>query len=232
MFGQYALFCDGNMVALICDDQLFIKPTIAGRSHIGVVTERLPYKGAKPYFWISGDHWEDSDWLTQEAARTSMTQPLSSIRPTTAGDTPALKAVIDATGLFPSDMLDDMLAGFLKSQGGDEIWLTDHDVGPVALAYCAPERMTQGTWNLYLIAVHPDRQGKGRGTALLRHVEQALAERGERVLLVETSGLPAFERTRAFYRQCGYDEEARIRDFYQAGEDKIVFRKALMRGTA
>ncbi len=67
----------------------------------------------------------------------------------------------------------------------------------------------------------------GRGTALLRHVEQVLAERGERVLLVETSGLPAFERTSAFYRRCGYDVEARIRDFYQTGEDKIIFLKAL-----
>ncbi|MCW6511298.1 GNAT family N-acetyltransferase [Lichenifustis flavocetrariae] len=81
----------------------------------------------------------------------------------------------------------------------------------------------------HLIAVHPDRQGQGRGTALLRHVERVLAARGQRVLLVETSALPAFERTRAFYRQSGYGEEARIRDFYQAGEDKIVFRKALRR---
>ena len=45
--------------------------------------------------------------------------------------------------------------------------------------------------------------------------------------LVETSGLPEFERARAFYRKCGYEEEARIREFYNAGEDKIVFRKAL-----
>lgn len=42
-----------------------------------------------------------------------------------------------------------------------------------------------------------------------------------------TSGLASFERTRAFYRKCGYDEEARIRDFYRAGDDKIVYRKAL-----
>jgi ribosomal protein S18 acetylase RimI-like enzyme len=63
--------------------------------------------------------------------------------------------------------------------------------------------------------------------ALLRHVEQALAARGERLLLVETSGSPGFERTRAFYRKRGYEEEARIRDFYRAGEDKVVFRKAL-----
>ena len=67
MFGEYALFCDGKMVALICDDQLFIKQTVAGRSHIGGVDERSPYKGAKPCFWISGDQWEDSDWLTELA---------------------------------------------------------------------------------------------------------------------------------------------------------------------
>ena len=61
----------------------------------------------------------------------------------------------------------------------------------------------------------------------MQHVESALAAGGERVLLVETSGLPAFERTRAFYRKLGYTEEACIREFYRAGEDKIIFRKAL-----
>lgn len=149
------------------------------------------------------------------------------IRPATPGDTAALKAVIDATGLFPSDMLDGMMAGYFGGDAGDDFWLTDDDGGPVGVGYYAPERMTQGTWNLYLIAVHPDRQGQGRGAALLRHVERALAARGGRVLLVETSGLPSFERARAFYRKCGYEEEARIRDFYQAGEDKVIFRKAL-----
>ena len=62
---------------------------------------------------------------------------------------------------------------------------------------------------------------------MLNHVEHALALQGARVLLVETSGLPTFERTREFYRKNGYDLEARIRDFYKAGDDKIVFRKAL-----
>lgn len=62
---------------------------------------------------------------------------------------------------------------------------------------------------------------------MLHYVEQQLVDRGERVLLVETSGLERFERTRAFYRQRGYEEEARIREFYQAGEDKIIFRKSL-----
>lgn len=150
------------------------------------------------------------------------------IRPVTPDDMPALKAVVDAIGLFPSDMLDEMMAGYFSGNADKGFWLTDDGTGgPMAVAYYAPERMTEGTWNLYLIGVHPDCQGKGHGAALLRHVEQILANRGERVLLAETSGLPAFERTRAFYGKCGYEQEARIRDFYQAGEDKIVFRKAL-----
>jgi ribosomal protein S18 acetylase RimI-like enzyme len=159
----------------------------------------------------------------------TVTPTHGTIRPVTPADVPALKSVIDGTGLFPSEMLDGMLAGYFAGDGAsEEFWLTYEDRGdPIAVAYCAPERLTQGTWNLYLIAVHSDHQGRGVGAAMMRHVEELLAARGERVLLVETSGLPDFERTRAFYRKLGYDEEARIREFYQAGEDKIVFRKAL-----
>jgi ribosomal protein S18 acetylase RimI-like enzyme len=98
-------------------------------------------------------------------------------------------------------------------------------------------RMTEGTWNLYLIAVHPDRlwrkrsyrQRQGRGKKLLEHVEQLLIDRGERVLLVETAGTEDFEYVRAFYRKSGYTEEARIRDFYKAGVDKVIYLKFLQK---
>lgn len=155
------------------------------------------------------------------------------IRPITPDDTAALIALADATGLFqPNELevLGEMLTDYFSgNSGSDRVWITDDDNGPVGVAYYAPEPMAYGTWNLYLIAVRPDRQGQGRGTALLRYIEQTLTARGARLLLVETSGLPSFERTRAFYRKCGYDEEARIRDFYKAGEDKIIYRKALSR---
>jgi ribosomal protein S18 acetylase RimI-like enzyme len=151
----------------------------------------------------------------------------ATVRATSPADLPGLKALIDAVGLFPSEMLDGIMAGYLRRDFSEGFWLTYDAGGPMGVAYCGPERMTQGTWNLYLIAVHPDLQGRGHGTTLLRHVEDALAMRGERLLLVETSGLPEFEPARAFYRKCGYDEEARIRDYYQDGEDKVVFRRAL-----
>lgn len=149
------------------------------------------------------------------------------IRAITPDDLSVLKTVIDAVGLFPPEMLDEMTTPFLTGGSGGEFWLTFDDGGPQAILYCAPERMTAGTWNLLLIAVHPERQGQGIGAALMAQVERQLAADGARILLVETSGLPEFEATRAFYARIGYDREARIRDFYNDGEDKIVFRKAL-----
>lgn len=152
------------------------------------------------------------------------------IQLTTPDDINALLALAEVTELFESTQLEElaqMLNQHFSDQTSQDIWFTDCDDQPVGVAYVAPERMTEGTWNLYLIAIHPDRQGQGRGAALLKHVEQTLAERGERVLLVETSGLENFESVRAFYRKNGYDEEARIREFYRAGDDKIIFRKAL-----
>jgi GNAT superfamily N-acetyltransferase len=61
--------------------------------------------------------------------------------------------------------------------------------------------MTDQTWNLLLIAIRPDYQGKGRGMKLLRYVEETLKVRGGRMLLVET--LASFDRTQAFYAKCG-----------------------------
>ena len=156
-----------------------------------------------------------------------MTDIRLAIRTITSADMFALKGVIDANGLFPSDMLDEMTAAFFQGKTPDDIWLTVDQEGPIAVLYCAPEQMTVGTSNLYLIAVHPDRQGEGVGTLLIEHVEKQLKAKGQRILLVETSGLPAFERTRAFYQSRGFHQEARIREFYREGEDKIIFRKSL-----
>lgn len=149
------------------------------------------------------------------------------VRTITRADLPALKAIIASTDLFPPEMLDELTAGYLGEKQTPERWLTLEDGEPVAIAYFAPERLTAGTWNLYLIAVRGDGQGQGYGSLLLDRIERELAATGERILIVETSGLPAFARTRAFYERCGYTREARIRDFYQAGEDKIVFWKSL-----
>ncbi len=64
MFGEFGLFYEGKMVALICDDQLYVKPTAAGRTFLGDCLEGQPYPRAKLHFLIPGERWEDSEWLT------------------------------------------------------------------------------------------------------------------------------------------------------------------------
>ncbi len=84
---------------------------------------------------------------------------------------------------------------------------------------------TQGSYDLYWIAVDPAAQGSGIGQALLAGVEAAIrAERGT-LLLADTAGKPSYARTRAFYQGAGYAVEARVRDYYAPGDDRITFAK-------
>jgi GNAT superfamily N-acetyltransferase len=153
------------------------------------------------------------------------------IRAAQVRDRAAIIDVAKASGLFSPDSLTEIgatLDGFLAGAAAADRWLvSDTGTSIEAAAYYAPERMTEGTWNLYLLAVHPDQQGQGRGAALVRHVEQDLREVGARVLLIETSGVPGFAGQRTFYAGLGYHEEARIRDFYEPGDDKVIYWKAL-----
>ena len=64
MFGEYGLYSNGKIVALICDNQLFVKPTQSGRDFIGDVDEAPPYPGARDYFLID-DKFEDREWISE-----------------------------------------------------------------------------------------------------------------------------------------------------------------------
>lgn len=79
MFGEYGLYCDGKMFAIVADDQLFIKPTEAGRAWISAldaIQEASPYPQAKPYFLICGELWDEREWLVQLARRSAAELPL------------------------------------------------------------------------------------------------------------------------------------------------------------
>lgn len=76
LFGEYGVYCDGKIVALVCDDQLFVKPTNAGKAFISAVDMGCPYPGAKPYFFISGEMWDDYEWLTSLITITAAELPL------------------------------------------------------------------------------------------------------------------------------------------------------------
>lgn len=149
------------------------------------------------------------------------------IKTTTRDDIAALQVVLDRTELFPSDMLQEMLSRALHGDT-EEFWLTKHIEGsPVGFCFTAPEELTDGTWNMLAIAVHPDLQGKGVGTGLVVAAEDRLRSRGQRLLIVETSSTDAFALARKFYAQNGYEIEAQICDFWSPGDHKVIFRKVL-----
>jgi D-alanine-D-alanine ligase len=89
-----------------------------------------------------------------------------------------------------------------------------------------PTPCTLGTFDIYWIGVAPAWQGRGIGRALTNFAEQAIAERGGRLFVVETSSRETYTPTRRFYETLGYREAGRIPDFYGPGDDKIIFLKA------
>ncbi len=90
-----------------------------------------------------------------------------------------------------------------------------------------PTPMTAWTWDLYWIATHRDARGRGVATRLTAAMERELRGEGGRIVRLETSQLEAYGAARSFYARLGYEEAGRIRDFYRAGDDLIIFSKRL-----
>jgi ribosomal protein S18 acetylase RimI-like enzyme len=124
-------------------------------------------------------------------------------------------------------MLPSMLAPALSGES-EAIWLTSHlDAIAVGFCFAEPEELTDGTWNMLALAVLPELQGKKLGTTLVEALEKHLRSKGQRILVVDTSSKDEFTLTRKFYAKNQYEEEARIRDFWAEGDDKVIFRKVL-----
>jgi ribosomal protein S18 acetylase RimI-like enzyme len=157
------------------------------------------------------------------------------IRPATASDLDRIKEIAVAANMFSSEeaeFFDEMLHGALDGSLEDHQWLVAEtsDGIVVGAAQFAPEPFADRMWNLYFIAVDPAHQGSGIGGAVMAHVEADLKQRSEqvaRVLIVETSSTDQYSRTRTFYAGLGYDEEARIREFYGPDDHKVVFWKQI-----
>ncbi len=156
------------------------------------------------------------------------------IRPATPADTAAVVALAVDTAMFlPHEVgpVHDMLANFHAGQLGAghliEVWTDSPDRPPSGVAYFGPDAMTDRKWDLWMIAVAPDRQGQGIGGALLRSAEAHVRAGGGRLLLIETSSLSRFDSTRVFYGKHDYTEVARIPDFYTDGDSKVVFAKRI-----
>jgi ribosomal protein S18 acetylase RimI-like enzyme len=87
--------------------------------------------------------------------------------------------------------------------------------------------MTQGTFDLYWIVVDPQHQNQGIGSTLLDFLEGTVRQRKGRLILVDTSSASLYEKTRQFYCEKGFQEVARVPDYYYPGNDRITFCKRL-----
>ena len=150
------------------------------------------------------------------------------VRNAITSDVNSFKEILNTIELFPADMLDDMIHNYFNNPESMDVWFTalEEDV-VVGLGYCVPEQLTDGTFNLLAIGVRSDIQGKGIGRKMMDFIEGELKERGHRLLIVDTSGTDAFKQTRSFYEKLGYTKEAVIRDFWEEGDDKVVYWKKL-----
>ena len=151
------------------------------------------------------------------------------IRPTDSADAVAVIDILRESAQFDADGLafvQETLEQHLKDPG-PAIWLTADDGEPVGVAYCAPEAVARGTWNLLMLWVRDDRRGRGFGKQLVARLEAELHRRCARLLIVETSGLPDFAEARMFYASSGFSHEATIKNFFAEGDDKLTFTKAL-----
>jgi len=150
------------------------------------------------------------------------------IRPVILSDINGLKSVLDSCGLFPSDDLDEMISDYFNNTDTQEIWFTySNNNQPLAIGYCVPEPLTIGTYNLRAIGVSQELQRNGIATEMMNYIERILIQKNARILIVETSSDNAQIAARHFYNKIGYTEVAVIKDFWNEGEDKIVFWKKL-----
>lgn len=157
------------------------------------------------------------------------------IRETTQTDRTALLAMIEDSNQFDENALAHVAATLDEylARNSQDLWFTADETGePVGVAYCAPEVVTSGTWNLLMLWTRQDRENQGYGSQLVERVEQVLIEKNARLLIVETSGLPEFAKARAFYDKIGFTQEAQIKNFFADGDDKIIYTKPLQTNTA
>ncbi|HEV7364340.1 MAG TPA: GNAT family N-acetyltransferase [Gemmatimonadales bacterium] len=155
------------------------------------------------------------------------------LRNLTAADRVRIEEITRAVGLFREDEIAVALEVFdeaVRGGAGNTYSVLGADVdGRLAGWICwGPTPCTLGTYDLYWMAVGPELQGSGIGTALLVEMERRLLGLA-RLIVVETTGRPDYAATRGFYEARGYSPTATIPDFYAAGDDQVVFVKAVGR---
>ena len=125
---------------------------------------------------------------------------------------------------------EEVINSYLRDSFGSGYHILVAEVDSTTTGYICygPTPMTEGTWDIYWEAVAPERQGQGIGSALTESAEKEIVKAKGRLAIIETSSTPVYEKTRHFHISHGYEIVARIPDFYEPGDDKLILQKRLM----
>jgi ribosomal protein S18 acetylase RimI-like enzyme len=106
--------------------------------------------------------------------------------------------------------------------------VAEDEAGLVTGYICfGPTPLTDGTYDIYWVAVDPAAAGQGIGSLLLKKTEDHLKEGNGRLIIIETSSGQEYELTRRFYEKNRYELAERIKDFFREGEDRVTYLKRL-----
>ena len=150
-----------------------------------------------------------------------------------ADDVGRVRSLVASTGMFSAAEVD--IAGELVTErltkgirSGYHFILAERGPGLAAYACYGQIEGTQGSFDLYWIAVSPEEQRKGLGAHVYDRAESAMRKAGAKHIYVDTSSSDRYAPTRGFYQQMGFVEEARLPDFYGDGDGKIIYVKSLV----
>lgn len=148
----------------------------------------------------------------------------------TNADIENVREIVTSTNFFHDheipvavELVEERLEKGLES--GYHFIFADIDSKTIAYACYGEIPCTKGSYDLYWIATHNDYRGKGIGKTLMAEVERHIKSLGGRVIYIETSSKAHYEPTRKFYEDYGCVTEAVLKDFYDFGDDKIIYKR-------
>lgn len=141
-----------------------------------------------------------------------------------------LEIIRDTEMFTPQEIAvaEELIDIYLNRPGRKDYFLAvveDENGGVVGYLAYGPTPLTQGTFDMYWMAVAPEAQGRGYGKEMVRWVEDRVKAENGRMILIETSSQPRYQPTRWFYGGLGYKEISCIPDFYKPGDDRMTFVK-------
>jgi GNAT superfamily N-acetyltransferase len=147
-------------------------------------------------------------------------------------DTDSIREIVESTKFFYDHEIEIAVELITERLNLGEVtgyYFVFAELDGVTVAYSCfgPIEMSKTSFDLYWIATHNDHRGKGIGKKLLDETFKVARSMGCRIIIAETSGLPHYAPTRIFYDTTGFELEARLKDFYDMGDDKLFYTKRI-----